>query len=145
MPASTDGRGEREDGARNEQVPVAHTNNAIEAEMIQGLLKDGGIPSFLQSLGVNGPQLGFGVLATSPQRVMVNENQAEEARALLAEALVEDEQETWPKIANAEHLENASGKKPRGYGLMGAYARIYLWSFGAVAVAFGVFLLFRAS
>ncbi len=145
MPASIGGRGEGDDGARSEQVSVAYTNNAIEAEMIQGLLKDGGIPSFLHSLGVNGPQLGYGVLATSPQQVMVNESQAEEARALLAETLVEDEQEAWPKIANAEHLENASGKKPRGYGLMGAYARIYLWSFGAVAVAFGVFLLFRAS
>ena len=138
MLASTGGREEGDDGACNEQVSVAYTNNAIEAEMIQGLLKDGGIPSFLHSLGVNGPQLGYGILATSPQRVMVNENQAEEARALLAETLVEDERETWPKIANAEHLENASGKKPRGYGLMGAYARIYLWSFGAVAVAFGV-------
>ena len=145
MPASTEGWGERSDGVRGAQVSVAHANNAIEAEMIQGLLKDGGIPSVLQSLGVNGPQLSFGVLATSPQRVMVNEDQAEEARALLSQTLVEDEQEAWPKIANAEHLENTGGRKPRGYGLMGAYARIYLWSFGAVAVAFGVFLLLHAS
>lgn len=71
---------------------------------------------------------------------MVLAGQAEKARALLAEV----EQEAPPEIANSGHPEDASGKKPRGYGLVGAYARIYLWSFGALAVAFGVFLLFHA-
>jgi hypothetical protein len=74
---------------------------------------------------------------------MVHANRAEEARALLAETLVEDEGEAWPEIANARHLENASGRKPRNYGLVGAYARIYLWSLAALAVAFGIFLLLR--
>jgi hypothetical protein len=129
----------------DELVKVAYTQNQAEAEMIQGLLENGGIPSILQALGVNGPQLGFGVLMRSPQRVMVRANQAKEARALLAETLVEDEQEAWPDTANASYLEDAAGRKPRGYGLVGAYARIYLWSFGAIVVALGVFFLLRAA
>lgn len=125
-------------------VQAAYAQNQAEAEMIQGLLENGGIPSVLQALGVNGPQLGFGLLPKNPQRVMVRADQAEDARALLAETLVEDEQETWPETANARYLEDAGGRKPRGYGLVGAYARIYMWSFVAVAVAFGIFLVLRA-
>ena len=71
---------------------------------------------------------------------MVRANQADAAQRLLAETLVEDK-EAWPDTANASHLEDAAGKKPRGYGLLGAYARIYLFSFGAIVVALGVFLL----
>jgi Putative prokaryotic signal transducing protein len=135
---------EERQGLGGELVQVAYAQNRVEAEMIQGLLDNGSIPSALQALGVNGPQLGYGVLVTDPQRVMVRADQAEQARALLAETLVEDEQEAWPEIANARHLEEAGGRKPRGYGLVGAYARIYLWSFGIVATAFGIFLLLRA-
>lgn len=129
----------------DELVKVAYAQNQAEAEMIQGLLENGGVPSVLQALGVNGPQLGFGVLVRSQQRVMVRANQAEAARALLTETLVEDEQEAWPDTANARHLEDAAGRKPRGYGLVGAYARIYLWSFGAIVAALGIFFLLRAA
>ncbi len=116
---------------------------------MQGLLENAGIPSLLQSVGLNvdGPQLGFGLLPRGfgggPQRLMVHANRAEKARALLAETLVEEGEEVPPEIANARHLEDASGRKPREYGLLGAYARIYLWSLGAIAVAFGIFLLLR--
>jgi hypothetical protein len=127
----------------DELVKVAYAQNQAEAEMIQGLLENEGIPSVLQALGVNGPQLGFGVLVRSPQRVMVRADQTEEARALLAETLVEDEQ-AWPDTANASHLEDAASRKPRGYGLLGAYARIYLWSFGSIVVAAAIFLFLRA-
>ena len=113
--------------------------------MIQGLLENEGIPSILEGLGVNGPQLGFGLIARNPQKVMVRADQAEQARALLAETLVEDQGEAWQETANAGYLENAGGRKPRGYGVVGAYARIYLWALGIFAVAFGVFLLLRAS
>jgi hypothetical protein len=127
-----------------ELVKVAYARNQPEAEMIQGLLESRDIPSVLQSLGVNGPQLGIGLLPTSPQRVLVRAEQAEKARVLLAEVLAEDAQEDWPRTANASNLEDAGGRKPRSYGLVGAYARIYLWSLGIVAVAFGIFLLLRA-
>ncbi len=122
-------------------VEVAYANDRIEAEMIQGLLENGGVPSALQALGVEGLQLGFGTLPRSPQRVMVDPSQAEKARALLTETLIEDKQDTPPQPANAGFLEEGGGRKPRSYGLVGGYARIYLWSFGIMALAFGIFLL----
>jgi len=122
-------------------VEVAYANDRIEAEMIQGLLENGGVPSALQALGVEGLQLGFGTLPRNPQRVMVDPSQAEKARALLTETLIEDEQDTPPQLANAGFLEEGEGRKPRSYGLVGGYARIYLWSFGIMALAFGIFLL----
>ena len=54
--------------------------------------------SFLQPLGVNGPQLGIGLLPTNPQRMMVHADQAEDARILLADTLVENEQGIWPEV-----------------------------------------------
>lgn len=135
--------GERQD-LSGELVEVAYAKDPTEAGMLQGLLENRGIPSALQARGIDGPQLGFGVLAGSPQRVMVHANQAEKARALLAETLVEDEQAAWPEPVNTRYLEDGGGRKPRGYGLVGAYARIYLWSFAIVAAAFGIFLLLRA-
>jgi hypothetical protein len=146
VPTSSEGRG-AEDDSGGELLQAAYANDPVEAEMIQGLLGSGGIPSLLQPAGLNGPQLGLAGLRPGygggTQRVMVRANRAEEARALLAETLVENEAEAWPEIANAKHLEDAAGRKPRGYGLAGAYARIYLWSLGAVALAFGIFLLLR--
>lgn len=134
--------------AGDELVQIVFANNSVEAEMIQGLLADRGIPSLLGPSGLNGPQLGFGTLPLGfdggSRRVMVRAEQAEEARALLAEMLVEDEEGAWPEIANAKHLEGSGRRKPRGYGLVGAYARIYLWSFGVLVAAFGIFLLLRA-
>lgn len=73
----------------------------------------------------------------------VHAGHAGDARRLLSETLVEDEREAVPEIANAMYLDDAKGRRPRDYGLIGAYARIWLWSFGAVGVAFGVFLLLR--
>jgi hypothetical protein len=128
-------------GETGQPVEVAYANDRIEAEMIQGLLENAGVPSALQALGVEGLQLGFGTLPRNPQRVMVDSSQAEKARALLTETLIEDEQDTLPQPANASFLEEADGRKPRNYGLAGGYARIYLWSFGIMALAFGIFLL----
>jgi hypothetical protein len=117
--------------------------------MIHGLLENAGIPSLLQQVGLNvdGPQLGFG-LATrgfggGPQRVMVHANRAEQARALLAETLVEEAEEAWPEAVNAEYLEDTRSARARNYGVVGAYARALLWSLGIMGLAFAVFLLSR--
>lgn len=130
-------------------VEVAYAANAAEGEMIQGLLLNEEIPSLLQPIGLDGPQAGVGAFRSGfgggGRRVMVHAGRAEEARTLLAETMVEDE-EAQPEIANARYLEDATGgRKPRDYGLGGAYLRIYLWGFGAMALAFGVFLLLRAA
>jgi Putative prokaryotic signal transducing protein len=128
-----------------ELVSVAYANDRVEAEMIQGLLKSSGIPSVLQHIGVDGPLVGIGLLnpGGGSRQVLVRISQAEEARALLAETLEEAEQENWAESANAAYLEEATGRKPRNYGLAGAYARIWAWSLGLMLLAFAVFLLLR--
>jgi hypothetical protein len=137
-------------GADGELIGVAYAEGWVQAEMIQGLLQNAGIPSLLQPVGMNvdGPVLGVsGVLARGfgggPQRVMVHAGQAVEARDLLAETLVEDEEGALPEPANAKYLDEASGRKPRNYGLLGAYARIYLWSFAAMVLICGLYFLSR--
>jgi hypothetical protein len=117
--------------------------------MIRGLLENAGIPSLLEQVGLNvdGPQLGFGLASRGfgggPRRVMVHANRAEEARALLAETLVEDEEGVMSEVADTEYLEAAGSGRARDYGVLGAYARAIFWSFGIMGVALGAFLLLR--
>jgi hypothetical protein len=138
-----------DDRPAGELVKVAFARDRVEGEMIHGLLENAGIPSLLEQarLNVDGPQLGFG-LATSgfgggPQRVMVHANRAEQARALLAETLVEDGEGTMPEIANSRYLEETGGGRARNYGVVGGYARALFWSLGIMGAAFGAFLLLR--
>jgi hypothetical protein len=115
--------------------------------MIQGVLETAGIPSVLEQMGINGPQLGFALLNAGgvPQRVMVRPDQAEEARELLAATTaVPSEPADWMESGEQPYAEGAEGRQPRNYGLAGAYARIWAWSLGSFALAFGVFLLLRA-
>jgi hypothetical protein len=132
-------------GGGEELVGVAYANDRVEAEMIQALLESEGIPSAVRQLGVDGPGLGFGLLnpGGGSRRVMVRAGQAEAARALLAETLVEDEQVDWDDFPDAAHPGEARRRGPRNYGLIGAYARIWLWSLAAMGLAFAVFLLLR--
>jgi len=129
-----------------ELVGVADAGDRVEAEMIQGLLESGGIPSVLQPTGVDGPLLGIGWLnpGGGSRRVMVRADQLEQARALLPEALVEGEQAELVEATDAEYPEELGRQEPRGYGLIGGYVRIWAWSFGAMVLAFAVFLLLRA-
>jgi hypothetical protein len=135
--------------AGDELVQVAYANDPVEAEMIQGLLGGADIPSLLQPAGLNGAQVlslaglrpGYG---GGTQRVMVRASQAGKAAALLAETMVEDEEASWPEIANAKNLEGAGVGRSRRYGAVGAYARFYLFSLAAMGVIFGVFVLLRA-
>lgn len=126
-------------------VGIAHARDLVEGEMIQGLLEEAGIRSVLHH-GVDGPLIGTGGLLNpggGSRRVLVRADQAEQARALLAETLVAGEQE-WPEVANARYLEEAEGgRKPRNFGVIGAYARAWTVSVGLVLLAFGVFLLLR--
>lgn len=125
-------------------VEVMFASNRVEAEMVQGLLESKGIPSILQATGVNGPQLGVGLSPQSPQRVMVRAEHADLARRLLAETGMEEDLDVG-ELANAAYLDEARGRDPRSYGVIGAYARIWLWSFVAFAVVVGIFLLARVT
>lgn len=129
-----------------ELVEVAWADDQVEAELIQGLLEEAGIRSVQEQVGLNGPTVGFGLLnpGGGARRIVVHERHVEAAQALLAEALAEGARNA-PEPVNARHLEEIEGgRRPRGYGLIGAYARAYLWSFGAIAAAFGAFMLLRA-
>ena len=128
-----------------ELVEIAFVGDEYRGAVIQALLEDAGIPSLQQQVGPSGPQLGYGLLnpGGGARRVMVHAHRAEEARALLAEAEVDDDP---PESINAEYLADAQGGRgPRNYGLIGAYARIYLVSFGVMALIFGVWMLLRAA
>ncbi|HEX8690186.1 MAG TPA: DUF2007 domain-containing protein [Solirubrobacterales bacterium] len=129
----------------DELVGVAYANDRVEAEMIQGLLESAGIPSALQHVGIDGPTLGIGWLnpGGGSRRVMVRADQSERARALLAEVLVEREQVDLTEAIDSSYPEEAGRRKPRSYGLIGAYARIWAWSIGAMILAFAVFVLLR--
>ena len=122
--------------ADGDLVSVMFAGDRVEAEMVQGLLESQGIPSMLQATGVNGPQLGVGLSPRSPQRVMVRPEHAEVARRLLAQVAPEEATDV-DELANAAYLGEARGKGPRSYGVVGAYARIWIWSFAIVAVTFG--------
>lgn len=106
-----------EDPAR--LVEVAATRNSIEAGMLQGLLEDAGIPVMVRSSGIDGQQLGFGLLIQhgGPQQVLVHAARLGEARAVLADALIAED-EDWATTANAEYLDDAlPGRKPRALGV----------------------------
>jgi hypothetical protein len=125
-------------------VPVAHANDRAEAAMIQGLLESAGIASVQQRIGIDGPALGIGWLnpGGGSQRVLVRTGDAEEARALLA-ASVENVRGDGGEVVVGSHPEEPGRRGPRSYNLIGAYARIWMWSFAAMALAFGIFLLLR--
>lgn len=125
-------------------VEVMFAGDRVEAEMVQGLLESEGIPSMLQETGVNGPQLWVGLSPRSPQRVMVRAEHAEVARRLLAQVAPEEDVGV-DELANAAYLGEARGRGPRNYGVVGAYARIWLWSFVVVAVTLGIFILARVT
>lgn len=126
-------------------VGVAHASDRVEAEMIRGVLESAGIPSTVQQLGVDGPALGFGLLnpGGGSRQVMVRPDQAEAARAVLAESVAAGAQGDWEESPSAEYSEETRWRKPRNYGLIGAYARIWLWSLTAMGLAFAAFLLLR--
>jgi phage major head subunit gpT-like protein len=60
-------------------VKVAYALNQMEAEMIQGLLGEHGIPSMVQRT-VDNPEF----LAAGPRQILVPEAAEEEAREVLA-------------------------------------------------------------
>jgi hypothetical protein len=77
-----------------EPVKVARASNQAEAEMLQGLLQDSGIPSLLQrSAGADAPQF----LAAGARDIMVPASKVDEARSVLQSANVQ-----WDEAAGGE-------------------------------------------
>jgi hypothetical protein len=130
-------------------VEVAFVGDEVQAAMIQALLGQHEIPSIQEQVSPRGPQFGYGLMGPGggSRRVMVHAHRAEEARALLADATAEGEQEA-PDSVNLDYLEEGSGRRLRSYGILGAYARMFAVAVAALVVtglAFAVFILFRAA
>lgn len=128
-----------------EPVGIAYANDRTEAEMIRGLLENAGIPSATQQLGIDGPTVGIGLLnpGGGSRRILVRADQAEAARAVLAETLAQGEPSELDASIDADDIDGALGRRPRNYNLIGAYARAWLWSLIALGLAFAIFLLLR--
>src|SRR5690349_14874397 len=75
-------------GGDGPMVKVAFARNQVEGEMLQGLLSEEGIPSMLKrSAGFDNPDF----LSGGPRDVYVASGQAQQARQVLADVLIEDE------------------------------------------------------
>jgi hypothetical protein len=115
------GDGEGGGGGGGKLVKVAFARNQAEAEMIQGLLLQSDVPSVLKrSGGFDNPDF----LAAGPHDVMVNTDLAQKARRVLAETMVDSEEEERAEIYGEASL--------RRGGTETSAARLALW----VGVAF---------
>jgi len=108
-------------GGGGKLVKVGFARNRVEAEMLQGLLLDAGIPSILKrSAGFDNPDF----LAGGPHDIWVNAQQARDARELLEETLTESDGE-----AEAEAL----GRRPVSEPM--TPERLAVWVIGATGAA----------
>jgi hypothetical protein len=122
-------------------IQIAFADTREEAALIRGLLREEGIRSLAKQAALNGPSLGSGLLTSSPRRIYVVPQDAEAARKLLAETMVEEPAEEIPEPANATYLADATGHKPRNYTVFGAYARAWIVGLAVLALVFVVLLL----
>jgi hypothetical protein len=82
-------------GGGGKLVKVAFARTQPEAEMIQGLLTEAGIPSVLKrARGFDNPDF----LASGPHDLWVNSDLAQKAREVLAETMIETEQEERAEV-----------------------------------------------
>ncbi len=133
---------EEEPRSGGDLIQIAFADTREEAALIRGLLREEGIRSLAKQASINGPSLGTGLLTRSPRRIYVRPGDAERARTLLGETMVEDPlAEEVPEPANAEYLADASGHRPRDYSVLGAYARAWLVGGAVLALVLVIFLI----
>jgi len=115
-------------GGDGKLVKVAFARNQVEAEMLQGLLAEAGIASILKrSFGFDNPDF----MASGPRDVMVNEGAAQRAREVLAETMIEDEDDERAELEEQRRL-------ARGETGIVSPGRL---AFGILVVGLGGFLL----
>jgi hypothetical protein len=94
-------------GGGGKLVKVAFARNQAEAEMLQGLLREAGIPSVLKrSRGFDAPEF----LAAGPHDVMVDSDLAQKARGVLADTMVESEGEERAELSEGAALRRGGGE-----------------------------------
>jgi hypothetical protein len=112
-------------GGGGKLVKVGFARNQAEAEMLQALLLESGIPSVLKrSGGFDNPDF----LAAGPHDIWVNKEHADPARELLAETMTESEDEERAELDGEAHL-RATGGEPM------SPQRLALWVLAAAVVA----------
>jgi hypothetical protein len=124
-------------------VEVAFAASRGEAEAVRGLLDSRGIACFLEPFGLDGVSLRYGVVEATSHRVMVRARDTEEARAVLA-SVEGDATPEEADLANARNIEGAGGRRLRNYSALGATTRAAVFSIGAMALVFALFLLIHA-
>jgi Putative prokaryotic signal transducing protein len=116
-------------GAGGKLVKVGFARNQSEAEMIQGLLREAGIPSVLKrSGGFDNPDF----LAAGPHDLWVVADLGEKARGVLADTMVESESEARVEINEEARLrregtETSPGRLALWVGVAFLGALILVW------------------
>ena len=112
--------------ARGEAVKVGFARNQAEAEMVQGMLLEEGIPSMLKrTRGFDVPDY----LAGGPRDILVPETGAEAARRLLADVELQGEGEEIAELGGEARLGAAEDTSP---------ARLALGILIALVAAFAI-------
>jgi Putative prokaryotic signal transducing protein len=124
-------------GGGGKLVKVAFARNQAEAEMIQGLLLEGGIPSVLKrSRGFDAPEF----MAAGPHDVLVDSSHAQKAKNLLADTVTENESDEEAELREQARLRRG------GPATETSPARLALWVGGALIAAVAlVWLLYQLS
>jgi hypothetical protein len=132
-----DDHGEGGGGGGGKLVKVAFARNQAEAEMIQGLLLEGGMPSVLKrSRGFDAPEF----MAAGPHDVMVDSGHAHKAKTLLADTITENESDEEAELREEARLRRG------GPTTETSPARLALWiGAGLVAAAVIVWVLYQLS
>jgi hypothetical protein len=118
-----DGSHEGGGGGGGKLIKVAFARNQVEAEMIQGLLSEGGIPSVLKrARGFDAPEF----LAAGPHDVLVDSSRAQKAKTLLADTITENEADEEAELREEARLRHG------GPTTETSPARLALW----IGVAF---------
>lgn len=82
-------------------VKVGFGRNQVEAEMLQGLLSEAGIPSMLKrTIGFDAPEF----FASGPHDVLVSVNDAKRAREVLADVMIESERDEVAELEEERRL-----------------------------------------
>jgi hypothetical protein len=113
-------------GGGGKLVKVAFARNQAEAEMIQGLLLEGDIPSVLKrSRGFDAPEF----MAAGPHDVFVDSSHAQKAKALLADTITENESDEEAELREEARLRRG------GPATETSPARLALWIGAALLAA----------
>jgi hypothetical protein len=113
-------------GGGGKLVKVAFARNQAEAEMLQGLLLEGGFPSVLKrARGFDAPEF----MAAGPHDVLVDSSHAQKAKALLADTITENESDEEAELREEARLRRG------GPATETSPARLALWIGAALLAA----------